>query len=63
MSACHDSVIHLATNGHLGCFHLSAVMISVTMSMTAQVSLPRGELISLAVYTEWDGCLDPMVIP
>ena len=35
----HSSLIHLSVNGHLGCFHVLAVVNSVAMNIGVHVSL------------------------
>ena len=35
----HSFLIHLSADGHLGCFHVLAIAISVTMNIGVHVSL------------------------
>ena len=49
----HSFPIHSSADGHLGCFHVLAMINSAAMNIGVHVSL--SDLVSLAVYAQkWD---------
>ena len=49
----HSFLIHSSTDGHLGCFHVLAMINSAAMNIGVHVSL--SDLVSLGVYAQkWD---------